>query len=245
MKLALKSHQNLDVLKFLGTVSLACLLGLSLSTSVLAQERLLRTITVTGRGEESIAATIAQIRLGVEIQGKTAAEVQQEVARRSAAVVTLLRSRNVGKLETSEVRLSPVYTYTDNVQRLSGYTASNIVSFRINPNQAGSLLDDAVKAGATRIDSITLVAAEPEIAAAQKQALREATEDAQQQADAVLSVLKLTRKDVVNIQVNGANTPPPVPIADLQFAKTAPTASTPIIAGEQQVEATVTLQISY
>lgn len=212
---------------------------------VLAQEKLLRTLTVSGRGVETIPTTITQVRLGVEVQGKTAQEVQQEVARRSSAVVALLRSRNVEKLETTGISLNPIYSYNNNVQRLTGYSATNTVSFRLNTEQAGTLLDDAVKAGATRIDGVSFVAADAAIATAQQQALREATQDAQQQANAVLSALNFTPKEVVSIQVNSANPPqPPQPLYRRE-ADLANTASTPVVGGEQQVEASVTLEISY
>lgn len=207
----------------------------------------MRTITVMGRGTEMATTTLTQVRLGVEAQGKTAGEVQQEVAKRSNSVVTLLKSRNVEKLETAGITLSPTYRYDNGTQTLTGYTASNIVSFRIATEKAGDLLDEAVRAGATRIDGVSFVASDAAIASAQKVALREATQDAQSQADAVLSTLGLTRKEVVNIQVNGAFSPPPRPVlmnqsADFAVAKAAPS---PVIGGEQQVEASVTLQISY
>jgi uncharacterized protein YggE len=183
--------------------------------------------------------------LGVEVQGKTAQEVQQEVARRSSAVVALLRSRNVEKLQTTGISLNPIYSYNNNVQRLTGYTATNIVSFRINTEQTGTLLDEAVKAGATRIDGINFVAADSAIAAAQQQALREATQDAQQQANAVLSALNLQSKEVVSIQINSASPPqPPIPYGR-EAALADKAVPTPVIGGEQEVEGSVTLQISY
>ncbi len=56
-------------------------LGLALiANPVLAQEKLLRTLTVSGRGVETIPTTLTQVRLGVEVQGKTVQEVQQEAA---------------------------------------------------------------------------------------------------------------------------------------------------------------------
>jgi uncharacterized protein len=221
------------------------LLSMTLGNPAIAQERLLRTLTVTGRGMEAIATTLAQVQLGVEVQGKSADEVQQEIARRSTAVVTLLKARNVEKLETTGVRLNPVYSYTNNVQRLVGYQGTNTVSFRVDTQRAGVIVDDAVKAGASRIDGISFVATESAIAAAQKQALREATEEAQQQANAVLSSLNLTPKEIVNIQVNGANAPTPPPMFAASEVANLRKASTPIMGGEQQVEANVTLQISY
>lgn len=212
---------------------------------VLGQEKL-RTLTVSGRGVEMIPTTITQVRLGVEVQGKTAQEVQQEVARRSSAVVALLRSRNVEKLETTGISLNPIYSYNNNVQRLTGYSATNTVSFRLNTEQAGTLLDDAVTAGATRIDGVSFVAADAAIATAQQQALREATQDAQQQANAVLGVLNFTAKEVVSIQVNSANPPqPPLPLYRREADLANSASTTPVVGGEQQVEASVTLQISY
>ncbi len=229
---------------------LLAVLNLTSIAPVLAQEQnqtqgmLLRTITVTGRDVEMIPTTITQVQLGVEVQGKTAVQVQQEAARRSSAVVELLRSRNVEKLQTTGIRLNPNYSYENNVQRLTGYTAANTVSFRIDTQRVGNLLDEAVQAGATRIDGISFVASDSAIAAAQQQALRSATQDAQKQADAVLSALNLTRREVVSIQVNGAFAPPPRPFLRAEATLDAQP-STPVVGGEQPVEASVTLQIRY
>ncbi|MFQ4146812.1 SIMPL domain-containing protein [Chlorogloeopsis sp. ULAP02] len=231
------------------TISLALLVYVTFAQPVWAQEKekMFRTLTVTGRGVESIPATLAQVVLGVEVQAKTAQEAQQETARRSKAVVALLKSRNVQKLQTTGITLNPVYSYKDNVQRLTGYVATNTVSFRIATEQAGTLLDEAVKAGATQISSISFVATDEAIAQAQKQALQEATQEAQQQADAVFSSLGFQRKEVVSIQINGASAPPPPPrpLLRAEAGKLAQDASTPVEGGEQQVEASVTLQISY
>ncbi|MCC5622259.1 SIMPL domain-containing protein [Nostoc sp. CHAB 5715] len=227
---------------------LAMILCVTFTLPTLAQEKekLWRTLSVSGRGVETIPTTLAQVSLGVEIQGKTAQEVQQEAARRSSAVVAFLKSQNVEKLQTTGIRLNPVYSYTNNVQKITGYAANNIVSFRITTEKAGTLLDDAVKAGATEINGISFVANDEAIAAAQKQALKEATQDAQQQADAVFSALGFKSKEVVSIQVNNASAPPPPMFLRAEASKLANTdASTPIVGGEQQVEASVTLQISY
>ncbi len=227
------------------------LLSLMMTNSVVAQEKLLRTLSVTGRGVEMIPTTVIQVQLGVEIQGQSATGVQQEVAKRSSAVVELLRSRNVEKLQTTGIRLNPIYSYENNVQRLTGYSAANTVSFRTSPEQAGKLLDDAVKTGATKIEGVSFTASDSAIAAAQKQALRQATQDAQQQADTVLSALNLSRKDIVNIQVDGATPPPPRPVLDVDSGLTgrdrlaSRLATTQLIPSEQQVQASVTLQISY
>ena len=224
------------------TLTLVSFVGLD---AAVAQEQRMRTLSVTGRGVEAIPTTQTQVALGVEVQGKTAAEVQQEAARRSSAVVALLRSRQVQKLETTGITLNPNYTYENNQQRLIGYIATNTVSFRLNTQSAGTLLDDAVQAGATRIQGVSFVAAESAIEQAQKQALKKATQDAQAQADAVFSALNLKRGEILNIQVNGASPPPPM-YRQLAASRAANAdATTPVVGGEQQIEASVTLQFGY
>jgi len=243
------TQYNLNTGNLWKTLAVILFVCVSVTQPVLAQEKekMLRTLTVSGRQIEIIPTTLSQINLGVEVQGKTAQEVQQEAARRSSSVVALLKSRNVEKLQTTGIDLSPVYSNNNNnVQRITGYSATNTVSFRVVTDRAGTILDEAVKAGATRIDSISFIASEEAIAQAQKQALQKATQDAQQQAEAVLSTLGLKPKEVVSIQVNGANVPPPQPLLRATAAKLGTQdASTPVIGGEQQVEASVTLQISY
>lgn len=225
------------------TLTLVSFVGLD---AAVAQEQRIRTLSVTGRGVEAIPTTQTQVALGVEVQGKTAAEVQQEAARRSSAVVALLRSRQVQKLETTGITLSPSYTYENNQQRLIGYIATNTVSFRLNTQSAGTLLDDAVQAGATRIQGVSFVAADSAIEQAQKQALKKATQDAQAQADAVFSALNLKRGEILNIQVNGASAPPPM-YRQLAASRlvAGDSLTTPVVGGEQQIEASVTLQFGY
>jgi uncharacterized protein YggE len=186
------------------------------------------------------------VRLGVEIQGKTAQAVQQQVAQRSQAVIELLKSRKVEKLETTGISLNPNYSYKDGKQSIIGYSGTNTVSFRINTDNSGTVLDDAIQAGATRIDGIQFVAADEAIAQARQQAIQKASEDAKKQAEAALSALNLSQREVMSIQINGANPPQPVVYRlPASVAKVAQTANTPVVAGEQKVEQTVTLQIRY
>ena len=221
------------------------LVSLPLITPSFAQEQRIRTLTVSGEGMVMIPTTLTQVQLGVEVQGKTADEVQQEAARRTNAVIELLRSRNVEKLETTGIRLNPIYSYANDRQQLTGYSATNTVSFRLPTEKVGSLMDDAVAAGATRIDGISFIAGDAEIAAAQQQALKLATQNAEQQANAVLNALNLTRRDIIGIQVNNASVPVPMPVMYKAEVQAAPPPPTPVVGGEQQVRASVTLQISY
>jgi uncharacterized protein len=232
-------------LSLLLTVSLVLLAAIDPGTT---QERKpSRTITASGRGIVTIPTTLSQIRLAIEVSGKTPANAQQEAATRSTQVINYLKTQQVDKLQTTGINLNPTYTYPNGGNpQLVGYTATNSISFRVVTERAGAILDAAVKNGATRIDGVSFVASELAISTAQLQALKQATQDAQQ-ADAVLATLKLKRKEVIGIQISSASTPAPIPLEQgmvrSKVADAAPT--TPVVGGEQQVEASVTLDIGY
>jgi hypothetical protein len=236
-----------------GKAILACFLTASLmlvscSPNAIAQERKpAKTLTVRGRGIVTIPTTLSQVRLAIEVQGKTPSSTQQDAAKKSSRVVEFLKTQQVSKLKTTGITLNPVYTYPNNARpQITGYTASNSVSFEVPNERAGKILDGAVQAGATRIDSVSFVAGDRAIANAQLQALKEATQDAQRQGDAVLSSLNLRRKEIIGIQIDSTSNPVPIPMAAEAFdRKVAAAPTTPVLGGEQQVEAAVTLDISY
>ena len=223
------------------------LLVLPLAPGVLAQEALVRILTVTGQGEVRVATSRSAITLGVEVLAPTAAAAQAQAAQQSNAVVALLKDRKVDRLQTTGIQLNPRYNYNDGQQILEGFSASNQVSFEVPTEQAGAIMDGAVKAGATRIDGLQFLADDTVLDAAQQQALQKATQSAQTQAQTVFNSLGLQSQEVVGIQINGASAPlPPGPLlrADAQ-TMAASVAPTPVVGGEQTVFATVTLQIRY
>lgn len=236
-------YQRLGEIVFLSACfSLLCVNG------VMAEPKFQRTLTVTGNGMETIATTIAEVQLGVEVRGKNAAEVQAEIAKRTTAVVGVLQGKDITKLKTTGISLYPNYEQPDpnNGQTvLTGYTGTNTVSFRVPTERVGSLVDAAVEAGASRIDGVSFTATPEAIFTAKKSALRQASLNAQDQADAVLESLNLESKEVIKIEVDQARIEQPSPLAgDVRMASESKM-STPVIGGEQTVEASVTLQITY
>jgi uncharacterized protein len=237
------------VVSILLTASIVLLSGI---TPGIAQERKpARTLTASGRGIVTIPTTISQIRLAIESSGKTPSSAQQEAAQRSTRVMNYLKTQQVEKLQTTGINLNPTYTYPDGGKpKIVGYTATNSISFRVTTDRAGAILDAAVKSGATRIDGVSFVASEQAIAAAQNQALKQATQDAQRQGDTVLASLNLKRREIIGIQINSTSNPVPLPMAENMMRQkvasdVAAPAPTPVIGGEQQVEAAVTLDIGY
>jgi hypothetical protein len=231
---------------WLMVVLISLLASLMITNSAIAAiETSTRTLTVTGIGIKKIATTITQIEISVEIQDKSATKTQQEMARRTNSVLDFLRSRKVEQLQSKEIRLEPNYQYNNNKREMVGYIGTNAVSFRTTPEQLGAILDGAVNAGATSINGLSMTASEEVIISAQKKALELATIDAQQKAEVIFKTLNLKPKEVSNIQINSSaqiyNGGAP------RYAMSAEKVSsnTTIIGAQQDIEATVTLQISY
>jgi uncharacterized protein len=241
-----KFYERLGLVLFLG----GCLSLMVAVNSVMAEPKSTRTLTVTGNGTKTIETTLAEVQLGVEIQGKTATEVQEEVAQRTSAVVDILRSKGVQQLKTTGIQLNPNYNYEQANQNngqpvLTGYIGTNTVSFCISTDQVGTLLDETVKAGASRIDGISFRATPEAIFTAKKEALRNASINAQDQADVVLDTLNLTSKEIIKIEVDEARVEEPQYATRDQASISEAKMSMPVVGGEQTVEAFVTLQITY
>ncbi|HEY9885835.1 MAG TPA: SIMPL domain-containing protein, partial [Vampirovibrionales bacterium] len=105
-----------------------------------------------------------------------------------------------------------------------------------------------VASGANRVNNISFKAPEETITAVRLETLKEAAANAKKEAEAVLSSLGLSMKEIVQVQVNHAPAPmPPIHRAYHKEALAMSSAdmSTPVEGGEQTINSSVTLTISY
>ncbi|MDZ7993294.1 MAG: SIMPL domain-containing protein [Nostoc sp. EfeVER01] len=204
-------------------------------------------LEVTGQGEVSVATTLTDVELGIKVQGKTATEVQEQVAQRSTAVVDALQKLGAKELQTTSIQLNPVYSYENGTQTLTGFEGLNTLQFELPTNQAGAAIDKAIQAGANVIQNISFSASDEVLQQARLQVLSEAVKDAKAQAQAVFSTLQLTPGQIIDIDINSDDNPRPSPlVSNLTADKVSAAASTtPIIGGSQTIEASVSLDISY
>ena len=237
----------MGILKFSASVLLlSSTIFTALPLSPVLANEMQKILTVTGQGSESVPTTLTEAQLTVEVRGDTAGQVQAAIASQSNRLVEYLRSQRVDKLQTQGLQLQPNYVYRDNERRIEGYIGSNNISFQYPSDQVGKILDEAVKAGASRIDGIRFIATPETLQAAERRALVAATADAQAQAQVVLSSLNLTAKDIVRIFINpDPSQPMPMFRSGLAAAPIAEAAPTPIMGGDQTVKSTVTLEIAY
>ncbi|MCS6781637.1 MAG: SIMPL domain-containing protein [Gloeomargarita sp. SKYBB_i_bin120] len=196
-----------------------------------------RVLQVTGQGMVTLPTQLAEVEVGVEIRGNSANQVQTEIAQRMNRLVQTLRQRQAEKINTTALSLSPLYGER---QQLVGFLGRSAVEFRLPIPQAGAVVDELIAQGANQITRLQFIASDTALEQGRTQALQMAVQDAQRQAQTVLAALQLTPKEVVNVQILSASLPAPQPVA---FAERR--FSTPIVGGEQMVQAQVRLEIRY
>ncbi|MEO1006752.1 MAG: SIMPL domain-containing protein [Cyanobacteria bacterium J06638_38] len=202
------------------------------------------TLEVTGQGIISVPTNTAVIQVGIEVEGDTASEVQQEVAQLSSAVVEQLTQLGVNDLQTIRISLSPNLQFDQGQSTVVGFTGTNILQFEVPTEQAGGTIDAAIQAGANLIQNISFTAPEADINQARIDALELAIQDAQAQAGSVFDTLGFQAVEIVDIDILGVSNPPSnAPF--LEFDALTFAASTPIIGGDQEVIANVALDIDY
>jgi uncharacterized protein YggE len=196
------------------------------------------TITVTGNGTVNATPDKASFDFGVQVNAATAAEAISKDNEQAQKIIDALKNAGIpdSDIQTSSVSLWP-QTSSDG-QTITGYQASNDVTVTSSIDKAGALVDAATAAGANNVNGPNLSVGDQSTYYAKALAL--AVADAKTQAQAIADASGLTLGGILHIS-NQSSTPTPIYYgAALSAAK----ASTPIEAGSQQVQASVTVTYS-
>ena len=199
------------------------------------------SITVHGTGTVTLTPDMATVVLGVQAQASTAKAAQSNASASMNAVIAAVKRHNIAAADMATVNISlgPVYDYSGNSQKLVGWQASQSLSVKDrNLNDTGSLIDDAVAAGANSVQGVTLSVADPSAATAQARAA--AVADAKARAQGLASAAGVTLGSPIAIEETSAPSPTPVAMA---APAAGAMASTPIVPGSFDV--TVTVDITY
>ena len=217
----------------------------SYAATPLANER---TITASGNGEVLIPQTQATFQLAINQTAKTAKEAQLEVRTQADGLIKALKAANPISIETVAVNVAPTWSYANNTSKITGYSASYALQVKAKISDAGKIIDTAMDNGVTNVNNPVLSASSTERAKAELEAIKLATLDAKQQADASLAALNLKATGIKQINIQNSNpTPNPTPRYALMRADSAnsPAPATSIEANQENVQANVSLTLSY
>jgi uncharacterized protein YggE len=193
------------------------------------------TVTVNGVGSVAAVPDEAQMSFGAETRRPTAESAVAANADAMRKIVNALRQAGGRELQTQWVS---VYPYTDDTGQVDGYAASNSVSAVSDVADAPALIDAAAGAGANQISGPGLSSTNAE--ALHRQALAKAVDDARLSADALAKAAGRSLGSITAIVEAGAQAPEPM----YRTAAAAADSSTPIVPGEQETTATVSVTFS-
>jgi uncharacterized protein len=206
-------------------------------------------LTVSGSGTARVAPDEATVRLGVVAQAQSARAAQDQVNRAANAVLDAIQKLGIKAedVQTSGLSLSPLYSQNNRpgaesqAPRITGYQANNSVTVRMDDlTKVGPVIDAGLGAGANTLDGVDFDLRNDE--AARSQALTSAARSARAKAETLAKALGLRLGEILEVAEGGVSiTPPPVPrIARMAMAESM--GSTPVSAGQVEVEASVTLR---
>lgn len=200
-------------------------------------------IHITGTGSVKIIADTSFISLSVTLQENELDTLMSSLSHKVNSVLETLRKFHPSMLETYQIQIHPQYDYKNNNQ-LIGYQGYQKVSFQSPSDISGKMIAEAMNAGANRIDSVQLIPKETQLKQAQIEALKLASLDAQEKAEAVLKCLHLKKEEIVEIEVLDASHPPKH-YPRLMGAHTKHAAQMEILPETQEVEKHVRLTLSF
>ncbi len=204
-----------------------------------------RYITVTGKGEVSAQPDTAWISSGVNTKAKTAAEALDENNKIMEQVIEVFLDADIDKknIQTSGFNVHPVYDYSkaSGAPKLVGYQVSNNVSVKVTDlEKLGELLDDIVESGSNQVSGIHFGFDDDE--ALLDQARKNAIANAKKKAELYAEAADVDVGDVVSINETGTRIPQPVyHRAEMAQAKMMDAGSVPVMSGEQEISASVTV----
>jgi uncharacterized protein YggE len=224
---------------------LAGVVGLLYARPVTAQASVgvpgMRQVTVVGHGEVKGAPDTATVQIGVETEAATAKDALAQNSAQAQAVQEKLTKLGVDAkdIQTSSFSINP--TYGSDGRQVTGYHVGNMVTAKIRQlDQAGTLLDQVVQAGANSIYGISFGVEKPEVLL--DQARKAAIENAKVRATQLAGASGSAIGDVLVISENiGAQ---PIPMPMMARAEGAPAGqAAPVQPGEQSFS--VDVQVTF
>jgi uncharacterized protein len=228
-----------------------CVLGALAATATLAVAASAQTnqvapsLTAYGTADVRVTPDTAEVQFGVVTESTTATGARQENATRVTKVISAIKALGIpdNSIRTSIFQLEPVRRFPNQNQNqqgeppIVGYRVTNIVTVRTTQlDLVPRIIDEAVKAGANRVDNIDFTVNND--AAPRQQALRNAVADARANADAMAAQLGVKLGRVLSVQQGGAVVPP----GPIMYSRAAVSAApTPIFPGEVAANAAVTV----
>jgi uncharacterized protein YggE len=202
-------------------------------------------IVTTGESVVRRAPDVAYLTLAVETRAASPRDAQRQNADAMAAVQKALASASVPRdgLKTVGAWLDQQFDNVNGRRVSRGYAARNTLEVRVDEvGRAGEIADVAVQAGATTLNGVRFDLKDR--AAAERDAVRLAVENARDRAEAAALGAGRNIDRVLRIEDSRAESTGPRPMALNAFARAGSEPATNFEPGLVEIAARVTLTVS-
>ena len=206
-----------------------------------------KTISVSGTATTSIEPDLLIVTFGAETREKTAIASLLANSTAMTSIVDSVRVLGItdDEISTSGLNIYPVYDgYTEPitgkyVQELVGYEVTNMITVRTpHLDMAAEIIDDAVSAGATRVDGISFTLSPQNQLDIKDELIGKAVLNAKKKAENALAPLDHKIIGVKAVNLSEFNTPMTMYRGMQTYADMAMAESTPIFSSDQHLTAT-------
>ena len=220
---------------------------LSLPSIVQAQGPPPQPPQIVTRGEATVsrAPDQAWVSIAAETRAQSPAEAQKMAAEAMTSVQAALAKTGIAAdaIRTTGYSLQPDMEYQNGRARVRGYIARNQIEVRVDAlDRLGPVLDAAGGSGATTLAGLRFDLKERR--AIEQEALRLAVQDAMGRARALASGAGVSLGPIVRIDEQMSERPPMPYMAMRAETSMAQSPQTPVVPGELEIKAQVTLAVS-
>lgn len=196
-------------------------------------------ITVIGQGQIKVAPDMANITMGVTIQGKTASNALDKNSALMTEVIAALKGADIADkdIQTTNLNLQPIWNHRQNngqAPKVEGYRGMNNVTVHVRElDDLGAILDVVTKTGASNFNGLQFDITDRKEAT--DQARIHAIQDARAKAELYATAAGVTLGDVVEISEILVQTAP----RNMRIAEAMSASAVPVSEGTLDVDASV------
>jgi len=209
----------------------------------------IRLISVSGTVTQTAGPEIAYVSLSIETLDGSAMKSQSDNAVIANNVSSALAGEGVSleDIETSSYTLYEEYEWNDTLRKSVsvGYKTVNTIRVKVSDlGNVGNIIDEAVQAGANRVNSVSFALGTESESAIRTLALQRAAENAREKAQSIASGLNVSVGQVYSASESSSYAVPQYArsYAMEDSAVKAGAAPTPVTPGDIEFTATVTVQ---
>lgn len=199
--------------------------------------------TVTGEGKATAVPDIAQISLGITINGSSVSQIQSQANNTINSVTAAIKKLGVGDkdIQTTNYNLRPDYDFASGRQSIKGYVADINLTVKVRQfDKINQIIDAATAAGANQVGGLTFTLDDATREKVEAQARKQAIDNAKKKASEIAAESGINLGRIINVTEGTNPVIRPMPMT-AKIADSATPAQTQIEPGSSEISITVVL----